>query len=303
MRFRLLACDLDGTLLHRGKVTGRAIRALQAAHNSGCRVAICTGRAYAMMPRRLRTLPAIDAFINSNGAAVSVRFSRIGTKIIHCAPMDANTAIAALKEMLRRGGAVNAFFDGKALFDIEFGAVAAKAEEGVKRKPLEVPAWIFFLITKLRSAGAIIRRIERPGVSVEKVGGIFADKAEAEAVLNTLGHLGMGLEALTTTGNDLEVTAAGATKGNGLAVLAGYFGVPREEILVCGDSGNDISMRGSCGFFAAPETASADVLAVADVVTEPAEKDGVANWLLSVFSPAAAEPQSDYRSLSGRGRK
>ena len=49
MAYRLLAIDLDGTLLTRTKcVSPRNRRALNAAAGLGCRVVIATGRSFAV---------------------------------------------------------------------------------------------------------------------------------------------------------------------------------------------------------------------------------------------------------------
>jgi hydroxymethylpyrimidine pyrophosphatase-like HAD family hydrolase len=82
-------------------------------------------------------------------------------------------------------------------------------------------------------------------------------------------------------GRDIEVTAAGVDKGDALRRLCEYFIVAAESVIVCGDSGNDLSMRGYCGLFVAPDNASKPILEVADVITNGVEKDGVAEWLLT----------------------
>ena len=52
---------------------------------------------------------------------------------------------------------------------------------------------------------------------------------------------------------------------------------------LCGDGGNDASMRMACGCFVAPNNAEPEALAAADVRTAPAAQDGVANWILEQF--------------------
>ncbi len=88
------------------------------------------------------------------------------------------------------------------------------------------------------------------------------------------------LTAVTTGGNDIEITADGVDKGDALRRLCEFFEVKREQVIVCGDSGNDLSMREYCGLFVAPGNASESVRKAADVITDCVQKDGVAKWLL-----------------------
>jgi Cof subfamily protein (haloacid dehalogenase superfamily) len=76
--------------------------------------------------------------------------------------------------------------------------------------------------------------------------------------------------------NILNFTAAGISKGRGVEWAARRAGVPARELLVVGDSGNDVSMFGVAGTAVAMGQASAEVKAAAHLVTEPFDDDGCA---------------------------
>ena len=68
---RLVALDLDGTLLNReGHVTPRTRAALQAAVDKGVYIVPATGRPLASLPPEVAQLPGIRYVITCNGAAV-----------------------------------------------------------------------------------------------------------------------------------------------------------------------------------------------------------------------------------------
>ncbi len=68
---RLVALDLDGTLLNReGHVTPRTRAALQAAVDKGVYIVPATGRPLASLPPLVAQLPGIRYVITTNGAAV-----------------------------------------------------------------------------------------------------------------------------------------------------------------------------------------------------------------------------------------
>ena len=66
---RLVALDLDGTLLNReGHVTPRTRAALQAAVDKGVYIVPATGRPLASLPPEVAQLPGIRYVITCNGA-------------------------------------------------------------------------------------------------------------------------------------------------------------------------------------------------------------------------------------------
>ena len=76
--------------------------------------------------------------------------------------------------------------------------------------------------------------------------------------------------------NILNLTASGISKGRGVEWAARRAGIPARELLVVGDSGNDVSMFGVAGTAVAMGQASAEVKAAAHLVTEPFDDDGCA---------------------------
>lgn len=277
--YRLLACDLDGTLIvNHGKVSACAMLALSRAHRAGMRVVVSTGRALEMVPKQLRRFRSVDAFITSNGARVILR----GKKPLDVKPIPNAVALETIDWLKSQGAAVNMFYNGKALLDRSALGVMAGLH-----KPTSIRRIVMLLafFRHARSANGIRRILRKKKVVVEKIGGFFQSEESAMRALDALLENG-SLTAVTTGGKDIEITAAGVDKGDALKSLTRHFGFDRSQVVVCGDSGNDLSMRNHCGLFVAPRNASKDVLAVADVITDGAEKDGVATWLLTNLNGA-----------------
>ena len=74
----------------------------------------------------------------------------------------------------------------------------------------------------------------------------------------------------------VEVTSPNASKGNALAFLADWYGIPRSETIAVGDSGNDVSMVEWAGLGVAVANATPEVYAVANWVAPPVTEDAVA---------------------------
>lgn len=78
---------------------------------------------------------------------------------------------------------------------------------------------------------------------------------------------------------DLEVMSRDTDKGVALKALASRLGIPREQVLAMGDSGNDCAMLRYAGVGAAMGNASELAKKAADVIAPSNREDGVA-WML-----------------------
>ena len=70
-----------------------------------------------------------------------------------------------------------------------------------------------------------------------------------------------------------------ASKENGVARLAGYFGMPLEAVAAFGDDYNDIGMLRRCGIGIATANALNEVKGAADEICASNADDGVLKWL------------------------
>lgn len=86
----------------------------------------------------------------------------------------------------------------------------------------------------------------------------------------------------------LDCTALAANKGDGVAALAEFFGVPLDQVAVIGDQANDVAMFRRAGLSIAMGQASAAVQAEADCVTTSNEHAGVAAAIERFIIPRIA---------------
>lgn len=85
-----------------------------------------------------------------------------------------------------------------------------------------------------------------------------------------------GLELSNSDPSNIEVNPAGVHKAYGLRRICELIGCTMEQVVAMGDSLNDIEMIRQAGLGVAMGNAQQEVKAVADVVTETNENDGVA---------------------------
>ena len=80
----------------------------------------------------------------------------------------------------------------------------------------------------------------------------------------------------SSLGNNIEINQIGCDKGDGLLHLAEQIGLSMDEVMACGDAGNDTMMIKAVGTGVVMENGQPDLKEIADFVTKTNNEDGVA---------------------------
>jgi len=263
---RLVASDLDGTLLLPDEtVSERTRAALAAAREAGVTVVLVSGR-------QPRSLGPIAERIGVGGIAICANGALVwdldtGT-MVDATPLAAEVA-ARLVHALRE--AVPGL-----LFAVELetshGREPGWAEDPTPVRPEALEADALELIT-----GPVIKLLARhPSLPFEE----FAERAR-QAV---------GEDAVVTWAGLrlVEISAAGVTKAFALEGLCRRLGVDASEVVAVGDMPNDLAMLRWAGTGVAVANATPEVLDAADEVTAANVEDGVAQLLERILAANGA---------------
>ena len=267
MKIKLIATDMDGTFLDDNKEAPEEnIRALAECAARGIEVVPATGRTILSVPEEIKNLPGVRYAITTNGAVVADL--KEGTIISTC-KMTADLA-AAVMEIAR---------------DSEDDIMYDAYIEGVGYTTDYFWEHLDYYAASPGIAG-LIRKIRRPvpdniayvrecGQDVEKINMFFVDMEARKRMRERLSKIP---EILVTSAipENLEINAAGATKGSALLRLAEYLNISREETMAFGDGENDLSMIECAGIGVAMENGEESVKAAADHVTVTNNEAGVA---------------------------
>ena len=261
-RVRLIALDLDGTLLNTQKlISARNRRALAEAIKAGVFVVPCSGRALDFIPQEVLTLPGVRYVISSAGGAAFDLSS--DTQLLN-APLSP----AVVQEVLRLGrdaGFAAECYTGRSVFTTPEAIRAALAL--VRDRD--------FAYLGRHSTEDLFAWAEEHAAEIVKLNLMFEDDALRSRVMRELGSRGDILLTSASTIN-LEVNAAGHGKGDTLRRLGALLGVAPEEMLACGDQTNDLSMLDAVGYPVAMGNAAPEVLPHACWIAPTNEQDGVA---------------------------
>ena len=275
MSIRLIAADLDGTLLTSQKtIDARTAAALAQAAQKGIALAFATGRTGVETDSLRALAPQVRYAVLCNGAFV--RDLDTGALLAEEAlPME--TARTVLRRVAEAGvpeGA--AFYEAympelfcaeEILTDARCIPRAAKAEYGL------TPALAKLLPrtrTPLADFPAAAHARTQP---VGKVNFWFDTPARRDAVLARVDDLPCTITHQEKT--NLEFNRLGVDKGLGLAHLARALGLSREEVMAFGDNDNDVAMLRWAGCGVAMAGAPRYVQEAARFVTEGNDDAGV----------------------------
>ncbi|HEX6075505.1 MAG TPA: HAD family hydrolase [Micromonosporaceae bacterium] len=263
MTFRVVASDLDGTLL-RGDLTvsPRSVAVLDRAADAGIRFVMVTGRPVRWLPPVFEHTRARGPVVCANGAVI---YDPERDEIMRGAPLAADV-VAEVVAALRRE-----------LPDVVF---AVEIDHG--RAMLSEAAWPAIV----QDIGhRIVDHTELAGAPAVKLLARLPGGAPDEFLAATTRLLD-GTAQVTSSSRSamVEISAAGVTKASGLAWLAERAGVHPGQVVAYGDMPNDVPMFAWAGRGVAVANAHPSLLEVADEVTASNDEDGVAVHLENLLN-------------------
>jgi hypothetical protein len=274
MNVKLLAFDLDGTLLDDSKaVPAENIRALRAAAEKNILTVPASGRIYRFMPEPVRTQLSARYFITTNGGEV---YDAVSDSVLYSAEIPLQRALAVLDHFDTVDGIYDCYADNAGYMNRAF---MEKADDYFLDPLLNAMLHSYTLKTRtpvedLR--GFIIAR----GGSLQKLQLFFRDPEERLRQLELLPRLFPDLVISSSLANNIEVNSAEATKGQALAALCAKLGIDRAEVMAFGDGLNDLDMLQFAGIPVAMGNADLMIRENAAYVTASNNEAGVAKALV-----------------------
>ena len=262
---RMIGLDLDGTLLNSEKqLTAYTREGLKKAIEQEVAVVVATGRPFSGVPDELKYFPGIRYALTANGARI---LDMQKQKVVYENLLSVESAEKVI-DILRKHHAIHEFFvDG----------VGYMNEDGLKNvyAYFEDPHMAEYLQSTRIPVKDVKEKLQTMKCEVDKLQGIFRNQKDKEEALEELNTLS-GIVVTAAMDNNLEINKEGTNKGLGLLQLGKSLGISREEIMACGDGGNDVEMLKEVGFAVAMANGSDPVKKAADFVTVSNDEDGVA---------------------------
>lgn len=265
MSIKLIALDLDGTLLNGKKEISEANKeALRLAREKGVKVVITTGR----------PLPAVEAILTELGLMQADEYS-----------------------ITFNGGLVQKN-DGSILDQTGFGLEAVQSIYKVTQElglPLDIVRGgdVYVLPAAVESlyptCNALLNYL--PTAYEDLPQGVEFNKAITacepgllDAMIQKIPEqLLSQFEVFKSREILLEWCPKGVHKAEGLTKLIAHLGIDRSEVMTCGDEDNDFSMIEWAGLGVCMANGSDKVKAVANVVTPMTNEEDAVAWAVQKY--------------------
>lgn len=263
---RLIALDLDGTLLNSDKVlTPRTHEALAAAAKRGIEIVPASGRIYRGMPESIRELPFVRYVIAVNGAQV---FDTKNGETLYSAAIPTEEALAVYEYLDTQDVIYDCYLDG---WGYMTEAMQNRAAEHISN------VHTLRMARELRTPVPELKAYLKNGRYCPHKLQLFTHNiALRDELLRSLPHRFPQLAISTSLPNNIEINSREAVKGHALRGLAESLGLELRQTMAFGDGLNDMSMICSAGIGVAMGNAHPDILAAADIVAEDCDSEGVA---------------------------
>lgn len=263
MRPKLIALDLDGTLMGKDRaIARRTRRAVERAMDRGCLVAMATGRAFSSAARFAKDLELNAPLICFQGAMI--RDYRDGTTVYaDTIPLDSAREVIAFSQARQLN--VQVYLEDDQSYADQVNSEIARLAE-IAQVPVS-------------GVGNLAKWLDRPPLKFL----YFVEQEEAAPELvRDLKSQFDHLQIVRSWHKIVEITGPDVSKGSALMRLAECLETPQLATMAVGDQDNDVSMIAWAGLGVAMGDASPAAKAAADVVAPPLEEEGAA-WAIEHY--------------------
>jgi Cof subfamily protein (haloacid dehalogenase superfamily) len=266
---KIIFSDIDGTLLpFTGKDLRPTARLIRELLEAGILFVPCTGRGTGNIPKEILQVPGLRYAVTANGALVT----DLTNGQVLWKRMVSRELAGKLTRFLRKyDGNAYLYRHGEHHLDVALG------EKPFDTSNKSLVAWRDSVV----KCDFLKLLEEAESEWIDKMGFASIDPHQFERILQDVPREEFFDELLITTSGDwnIEINAAGASKGDAALWLAKELGFGPEDMLCAGDNMNDLSMLLAGGISVAPENALPAVKEAATVVVPDCKEDGVENFL------------------------
>ena len=270
--YRLIACDLDETLLDdNGDVPPRVRDAVTAARKRGARFVLATGRPYVSTHRTLDQLGILDAedeyVISFNGGVIT---ENADERPLTSCELDPDVAEALYERGIAQGLCMHVY-----TLDTVY----------VYNYLPEERTYIEGRMCILETDEPTLSFLRDKGEPIVKLLYMSFDARLLHALEHELADIGVtqGLDVCYSSNRYLEFNAPGVNKGAGLLELARRLGIPQSETMAIGDNSNDVPMIRAAGLGVAVANATDEAKASAGYVCHAGNNAGAVAEALERF--------------------
>lgn len=270
-KYRVIALDMDGTVLDDGKrMSERTKAAIHRAIAAGKEVIFCTGRSYAEMEEILEEFPDMHYLCGESGAMLYDLQKKRPVRVISI-PLEVRRKL--WKIVQGREIMPQLFSEGRAIINASQLYQMERFQMGVYQKAYEKVSTLVedVIQTSLEVANA------------EKINLYHISPAQREETFRLLNAENLALTIVYSEISSLECSPLGLSKASGLQAVCDVLGISLDQVVMVGDADNDLEALKAAGLAVAMGNANERVKAICDVQVADNNHDGCAEAIERYF--------------------
>ena len=263
MSVKLIAFDMDGTLLNDDHVTipEENIAALRAARDKGIKIVAATGRTWCLIDNAVEPLGGVDYAVTSNGAAVLEPGSR---RWLYTKPIPNEKSLELIAFLKSWNLPFEIYCEGQNY--MENSCIPLMPETLLSEMFTDYYDELTAFVDSLEEAMG--------GRDMEKVDIFYVPPEHREEISRGIRAI-LPVQLAHAVDTNMEVTAAGVTKGAALEKLCEELGIAADEVMAFGDGNNDVEMLSWAGLSFAMDIACEDAQAAAKALAPANHLGGI----------------------------
>ncbi|MRX71481.1 Cof-type HAD-IIB family hydrolase [Bacillus lacus] len=272
MNYRLLALNIDGTLLHsNGRLHQSARDAIYFVQQKGVYITLITNRHFQSAKKLAKSLKLESFLITSGGAFIANKQDE--PIFDHKISEDKTFNLIQVLEN----------------FDCSIKIVNEKLTIGNKKKVssnllgkavVQPQEPLFYPVQFVDSLADTL--MDDP-VSASKIDVVFSNEQALTEVYEIIKNAFEGIDLHSHERGTLRISSKGVNKAAGLRILAGKLGIPLSQTVAIGDSLDDLEMISIAGLGVAMGQAPFEVKHAADWLTRSNDDNGLAYMIKEHF--------------------
>ncbi len=272
MTFRLIALDLDGTVMGDERIISpRVRRAVAEAQARGVHVTVATGRSYLSTQPYAAVLSITEPYICYQGGLIV----QPDGQVLHRIALQRHLAAQVLTLAQERGWHAVLYRDGRVY---------------VSELRHAIPFYEALVNPDLQCVADLSSWLD---TDPDKVLIVADNPLHTDAIYAEMqARFSDCMQIVRSHALFAEANPLGVNKGAGLAWLADYLAVPQAKVMAVGDQDNDAPMLAWAGLGVAMGNASPACRAAADWLAPPCSEDGAAVAIERFVLNQLSEPSS-----------
>ncbi|TLS38035.1 Cof-type HAD-IIB family hydrolase [Pseudalkalibacillus caeni] len=273
MVYRLLAIDIDGTLLRSNHRIDRETKeSIEYVKNKGVYVTLTTGRNFASAKKIAKAVKLDDSIlITHNGGFIA---SSVEEPVYE--RRFSSDQVTKIVEILEK-------YDCHIRIIHERQAVGNRVQQKnylAAKMTLGIGDPLFYPVSFVET---LSDHVEENPISPPKIDAHFFDEEERAAAHREFAVSMPEVDVTKSTKCNFEVVPKGVSKARGLSILGDKLGIGLDEMVAIGDSESDKKMIARVGLGVAMGNATRELKKIADWVTRSNDQRGVSYTVKEVF--------------------